>query len=133
MASRRAATAKADWRTLFRQSIARSLVIAAAVALGLFTLFLTLAFLTHDGTDAAIHTAAGGNPANRMGSAGAWFADLGLIVGGVPAVLMLTLFGVMAWLLWVAVPLLYCKRQVIQVSLRILITGRAPHLLGPHR
>src|SRR3546814_20515569 len=78
MASRRAATAKADWRTVFRQSIARSLVIAAAAALGLFTLFLTLAFLTHDGTDAAIHTAAGGNPANWMGAAGAWFADLGL-------------------------------------------------------
>src|SRR3546814_16285286 len=66
MASRRAATAKADWRTLFRQSIARSLVIAAAVALGLFTLFLTLAFLTHDGTDAAIPTR---SEARRLGKA----------------------------------------------------------------
>src|SRR3546814_3052200 len=60
------------YTTLFRSS----LVIAAAAALGLFTLFLILAFLTHDGTDAAIHTAAGGNPANWMGAAGAWFADL---------------------------------------------------------
>src|SRR3546814_14442283 len=95
MASRRAATAKADWRTLFRQSIARSLVIAAAVAPGLFTLFLTLAFLTHDGTDAAIHTAAGGNPANWLGSAGAWFAALGLFVGRVPVVLLLPPVGLL--------------------------------------
>ena len=58
MASRKAITAKADWRSVFRQSIARSLVIAAAVALGVFTLFLALALLTYDGTDAAIHTAA---------------------------------------------------------------------------
>src|SRR3546814_15915258 len=65
MASRRAATAKADWRTVFRQSIARSLVIAAAAALGLFTLFLPLAFLTHDGHDAAIHTAEIGRAAGR--------------------------------------------------------------------
>ena len=48
MASRKAAPAKADWRTVFRQSIARSIVIAAAAALGLFTLFLTLAFATYD-------------------------------------------------------------------------------------
>src|SRR3546814_10484572 len=77
MASRRAATAKSDSRTVFRQRIARSLVIAAAAALGLITLFLTLAFLHHDGTEAAIHTTAGGNPANRMGAAGAWCAEIG--------------------------------------------------------
>src|SRR3546814_13436 len=131
MASRRAATAKADWRTLFRQSIARSLVIAAAVALGLFTLFLTLAFLTHDGTDAAIHTAAGGNPANWMGSAGAWFADLGLFVGGVPVVLLLPLFGVMAWRLWVATPQPYWKRQLIAVCVAITLIGLGAQLWAP--
>src|SRR3546814_11377271 len=67
--------------------------------------------LTHDGTDAAIHTAAGGNPANWMGAAGAWFADLGLFVGGVPIVLLLPLFGVMAWRLWAATAQPYWKRQ----------------------
>ena len=51
MASRKAAPIKADWRTVFRQSIARSLVIAAAAALGLFTLFLALALVTYDSTD----------------------------------------------------------------------------------
>src|SRR3546814_18305328 len=80
MASRKAAATKADWRTVFRQSIARSLVIAAAVALGLFTLFLALALITYDSTDAALNTAPHGTAANWMGSAGAWFADLGLSI-----------------------------------------------------
>src|SRR3546814_8516250 len=122
MASRRAATAKADWRTVFRQSIARSLVIAAAAALGLFTLFLTLAFLTHDVTDAAIHTAAGGNPANWMGAAGAWFADLGLLFGGVTIVMLLPRFGVMAWRLWAATAQPSWKRQFVALGVE---KGRA--------
>ena len=46
MASRKPVAGKADWRTIFRQSIARSVVIAAAVGLAAFTIFLTLAFLT---------------------------------------------------------------------------------------
>ena len=76
MASRKAAPVKADWRTVFRASIARSLVIAAAALLALFTLFLALALLTYDSTDAALNTAAQGTAANWMGNAGAWFADL---------------------------------------------------------
>src|SRR5690606_28332013 len=104
MASRKAATAKADWRTVFRASIARSMVIGAAAALALFTLFLTLALITHDSTDAAIHTAAGGNPSNWMGSAGAWFADLLLFVGGGPGVLRFPLLGCIAWPHWAQTP-----------------------------
>jgi hypothetical protein len=96
MASRKAASAKADWRTVFRQSIARSLVIAAALALAAFTLFFALALLTYDSTDAALNTAAGGSAANWMGHAGAWFADLGLSVGGAPIALLVPLFGIMA-------------------------------------
>ncbi len=131
MASRKAVTAKADWRTVFRQSIARSLVIAAAAALGLFTLFLTLAFLTHDGNDAAIHTAAGGRPANWMGASGAWFADLGLFVGGVPVVLLLPLLGVMAWRLWAAEAQPYWKRQLVAVVVAITLVGLGAQLWAP--
>src|SRR3546814_20451008 len=104
MASRKAAPAKADWRTLFRKSIARSLVIAAAVALGLFKLSLTLVFLIHDGTDAATTTAAGGKSANWLGCSGAWLADLSLLVAVVPVVMMLPTFVLMRWRSWVARP-----------------------------
>ncbi|HRE36753.1 MAG TPA: DNA translocase FtsK 4TM domain-containing protein, partial [Sphingopyxis terrae] len=123
MASRKAASAKADWRTVFRQSIARSLVIAAALALAAFTLFFALALLTYDSTDAALNTAAGGSAANWMGHAGAWFADLGLSVGGAPIVLLVPLFGVMAWRLWAAEPQPYWLRQLAYCFAGILLVG----------
>ncbi len=131
MASRRAITAKADWRTVFRASIARSLVIAAAVALGLFTLFLTLALITYDGTDAAIHTAAGGNPSNWMGSAGAWFADLMLFVGGGAIILLLPLLGIIAWRLWAMTPQPWWKRQLAFAFAAILLVGLGLQLWAP--
>ncbi len=131
MASRRAASAKADWRSVFRASIARSLVIAAAVALGLFTLFLTLALITHDSTDAAIHTAAGGKVSNWMGGAGAWFADLMLFVGGGAIILLPPLLGIVAWRLWTATPQPYWKRQLGFMFVAILLVGLGLQLWAP--
>ncbi|MEI4506140.1 DNA translocase FtsK 4TM domain-containing protein [Sphingopyxis sp. CCNWLW253] len=131
MASRKAAPAKADWRTVFRQSIARSLVIAAAVALGLFTLFLTLALVTYDSTDAALNTAAHGTAANWMGGAGAWFADLGLSIGGAPIVLLLPLLGIIAWRLWTGEAQPYWPRQLAYSFIGILLVGLGAELWSP--
>jgi S-DNA-T family DNA segregation ATPase FtsK/SpoIIIE len=131
MASRKAITAKADWRTVFRQSIARSLVIAAAVVLAAFTLFLTFALLTYDSTDAALNTAANGNAANWMGSAGAWFADLGLSIGGAPIALLLPLLGIFAWRLWTREPQPYWVRQLGYSFAGILFVGLGAELWAP--
>lgn len=131
MASRKPIAAKADWRTVFRASIARAMVIAAAGALGLFTLFLTLALLTHDSTDAAIHTAAGAAPSNWMGSTGAWFADFLLFVGGAAIILLLPLLGILSWRLWVAAPQPYWKRQIAFVFAGILLAGLGAQLWAP--
>jgi len=131
MASRKPIAAKADWRTVFRQSIARSLVIAAAVALAAFTLFLTLALLTYDSTDAALNTAAGGTAANWMGAPGAWFADLGLSIGGAPIALLLPLLGIMAWRLWTGEPQPYRVRQLAYSFAGILLAGLGAELWAP--
>lgn len=129
MASRKAAPGKADWRTVFRQSIARSLVIAAAALLGLFTLFLTLALVTYDATDSAFNTAAGGSPTNLMGGAGARFADMGLFIGGAPIVLLVPLLGLFAWRLWTGKPQPYWPRQLIYALIGILLAGLGAQLL----
>lgn len=129
MASRKAASAKADWRTVFRQSIARSLVIAAAALLGLFTLFLTLAFVTYDATDSAFNTAAGGTPTNLMGGLGARFADMGLFIGGAPIILLLPLLGIFSWRLWTGEPQPYWLRQLIYAFIGILLAGLGAQLL----
>ena len=131
MASRKAPPAKADWRTVFRQSIARSLVIAGAVALGLFTLFLTLALVTYDSTDAALNTAAHGTAANWMGGAGAWFADLGLSIGGAGIALLLPLLGIMAWRLWSGEAQPYWPRQLAYSFIGILLVGLGAELWAP--
>lgn len=131
MASRKPVAGKADWRTIFRQSIARSLVIAAAVGLAAFTIFLTLAFLTYDSTDAALNTAANGNAANWMGGPGAWFADLGLSIGGAPIVLLLPLLGIMAWRLWSGEPQPFWPRQLAYSFAGILLVGLGAELWAP--
>ncbi|MBL0769348.1 DNA translocase FtsK 4TM domain-containing protein [Sphingopyxis sp. DHUNG17] len=131
MASRRAASTKADWRSVFKASIARSLVIAAAALLGAFTLFLTLALVTYDSTDSALNTAAGGDAANWMGRAGAWFADLGLSIAGAPVVLLLPLLGILAWRLWKGDPQPYWKRQLAYSLAGILLIGLGAELWAP--
>ena len=131
MASRRAINAKADWRTVFRQSIARSLIIAAAALLALFTLFLTLALATYDSTDESLNTAAGGDAANWMGGAGARFADLGLLIGGLPVVLLLPLLAIFAWRLWTGVAQPYWLRQLAYCFAGILLIGLGAELLAP--
>ena len=131
MASRRAINAKADWRTVFRQSIARSLVIAAAALLALFTLFLTLALATYDSTDGALNTAAGGDAANWMGAAGAWFADFGLSIGGAPIALLLPLLAVFAWRLWTGAPQPFWLRQLAYCFAGILLVGLGAELWAP--
>ncbi|HET6537566.1 MAG TPA: DNA translocase FtsK 4TM domain-containing protein [Sphingopyxis sp.] len=123
MASRKPVAQKADWQRLFRQSIARSISLAAAALLALATLFVALALLTHDGSDAAMHTAAGGQPANWMGSAGAWIADFLLFLGGIAIALLLPLMAVMAWRLTKMTPQPFWKRQWACLFFAILLAG----------
>src|SRR3546814_16136144 len=66
-----------------------------------------------------------------MGAAGAWFADLGLFVGGVPIVLLLPLFGVMAWRLWAATAQPYWKRPFVAMGVAIMRVGVGAQLWAP--
>lgn len=128
MASRKPVAKKADWRIVFRQSVARTVVIGAALALGLFTLFLALSLLTYDSTDAALNTAANGQPNNWMGGSGAWFASLMLFVGGLGSALLVPLLGMMAWRLWTLKPQKTWKRQFATMFVAILLIGIGLHL-----
>ncbi len=128
MASRKPVAQKADWRIVFRQSIKRSLVIGAAMALALFTLFLTLSLLTYDSTDAALNTAANGHPNNWMGSSGAWAASFLLFIGGLGSFLLLPMLGLMSWRLWTQKDQSGWKRQWVIMFIAILCMGIGLHL-----
>jgi DNA segregation ATPase FtsK/SpoIIIE, S-DNA-T family len=131
MAGGRAQTRNVDWRTTFRQSLSRISLLAAAVLLFAFTLFLLLALLTYDSNDAALHTAAAGVQGNWMGSAGAWLADFLLFVGGIGTVLLVPLVAIFAVRLWRGDEQPRWKRQIVQLLGGALLIGLAAELWSP--
>jgi len=83
-----------DWREKLRDSVrlfamrtVGTLLVAGSLALG-------VALATHDSTDPSFSTAAGGPPANWVGTAGAYASDLLLMLFGPAAVLLLPLLAV---------------------------------------
>ncbi len=128
MASQRAQMTRVDWRTTFRQSLSRISWLAAAVLMFALSLFLLLALVTYDATDAALHTAAGGAQANWMGGAGAWAADFLLFVGGIGMVLLIPLTGLLAARMWRGDALGAWRRQLAMVLTAALLIGLGAEL-----
>ena len=66
-----------------------------------------------------------------MGSIGAWFADLGLSIGGVGIALLVPLLGLLAWRLWLGEPQPYWPRQLAYSFVGILLVGLGAELWSP--
>jgi S-DNA-T family DNA segregation ATPase FtsK/SpoIIIE len=78
--------------------VARGLREAAAIGLGVIALILLLALLSFDARDAGFSYTGSGDPIhNRVGSAGAWLADLLYFLFGRPSLLIPLALGVMAF------------------------------------
>jgi S-DNA-T family DNA segregation ATPase FtsK/SpoIIIE len=92
--------ARVDWRAAMRRALRRSAEIGGAIALFAGMVFLALALISYHQTDPSASTAAGGQVANWMGGAGAWFAERALFLFGPVAVLFLPLLYVFARKLW---------------------------------
>ena len=122
---------RVDWRTTFRQSIARISWLAAAVLLFGFTVFLLLALVTYDSTDDAINTAAGSAITNWMGAAGATVADAVLFIGGIGSVLLVPLLAVFAVRMWRGEDQPRWKRQLVLLLGGALLLGLAAELWSP--
>ncbi|MCB2066152.1 MAG: DNA translocase FtsK 4TM domain-containing protein [Erythrobacter sp.] len=90
----------ADWKAAFRHSLARSVQLGGATLLFAFTLFLALALVSYNQTDASMSTAAGDVIGNWMGAPGAYVADFVLTIFGLASVLVLPLTYVMGRKLW---------------------------------
>ena len=78
-----------DWRDSLRASVRRfalrcwgALLVGVAIA-------AAVALLTHNSTDPSFTTAAGGPPANWLGSVGAYASDMLLLLFGMGSVLLL--------------------------------------------
>ena len=82
-----------DWREKLRESVRLLTVRTAGGLLVALSLALGVALATHDSTDPSFSTAAGGPPANWVGSPGAHASDLMLMLFGPAAVLFLPILA----------------------------------------
>ena len=85
MATRVADEEGPGWREGMARGFARSGGLAGAIALATLAFLLALALVSYRPSDAALNTAAGGQPQNWVGDAGAWASDLLLSLFG-PAI-----------------------------------------------
>ena len=83
-----------------RRALRRSAELGGSVVLFGAMLFLALALVSYEQTDASSSTAAGGAVQNWVGPAGAWAADAALSLFGLVSVLLLPLLYVFARKLW---------------------------------
>ncbi|HEX8842336.1 MAG TPA: DNA translocase FtsK 4TM domain-containing protein, partial [Sphingomicrobium sp.] len=86
-----------DWRDALRESVRRFFIRTGGAVLFALSGAGALALATHSPTDPSLSTAAGGNPANWIGTSGAYASDALLLVFGLGAVLfvpVLALAGV---------------------------------------
>jgi len=85
-----------DWRAALKQSVNRTSELLGAAALLLLALFLALAMISYNQTDASISTAAGGGTTNWMGAPGAYAADMLFLAFGPVSALILPMLWVFA-------------------------------------
>ena len=92
--------AQVNWRATLRHAARRATEIGGAGLLLGGMVFLALALISYHQTDPSWSTAAGGPPANWMGTPGAWVAERALFLFGPVSVLFLPLLYVGARKLW---------------------------------
>ncbi len=92
--------AQVNWRATLRRAARRAAEIGGAGLLLAGMVFLALALISYHQTDPSWSTAAGGPPANWMGTPGAWAAERALFLFGPVSVLFLPLLYVGARKLW---------------------------------
>ena len=83
-----------DWREALGNAVRRFAVRTWGALLVALSLAGALALATHDATDPSLTTAAGGPPANWLGSSGAYFSDAALLLFGLGAAFLLPVVAI---------------------------------------
>ena len=83
-----------DWREALANAVRRFAVRTWGAMLLLLSLAAAVALATHSPTDPSLSTAAGGPPANWLGSSGAYFSDALLLLFGIGSALFLPVVAI---------------------------------------
>ena len=97
MATRASSGTIGSWATGASAFFARTLRRLSGAGLLLLAAALAVALASHDMTDASLSTAAGGEPANWLGSTGAYVSDFLYQLFGLASLLFLPLVAVAGW------------------------------------
>jgi S-DNA-T family DNA segregation ATPase FtsK/SpoIIIE len=129
MATSGVAAEKPTMRDVARAAMRRSGTMIAGLIVLACVLLIAFALATYKPTDPALNTAAGGAPANLLGPAGAWIADLLLSLFGPPAALLLPLGLIAGIRLWRGISPGRWKRALAIATLGVILFGIALSLL----
>jgi S-DNA-T family DNA segregation ATPase FtsK/SpoIIIE len=83
-----------DWRDALREAVRRMAIRTWGAVLLAISIAGTLALASHNPTDPSLSTAAGGPPANWLGSFGAYFSDILLLLFGLGSALFMPVIAI---------------------------------------
>ena len=113
------------WRNSIQAGARRSAALLGGAALALMIVLMAVALVSYHPSDVSFNTASGQAAANRLGSPGAYFADLMFTLAGIPGVLILPLGLLIAWRLWRDVPLGHWGRALRDCVIGIALMAGA--------
>jgi S-DNA-T family DNA segregation ATPase FtsK/SpoIIIE len=114
-----------DWRDALRVAVRRFAVRTVGILLVLVSVAGALALATHSPTDPSLSTAAGGPPANWLGSTGAYASDALLLVFGLGSIFFLPVIAVTGWRMLRLQPGGRMSRGLLVAALGALLLGVA--------
>ena len=114
-----------DWREALANAVRRFAVRAWGAMLLLLSLAAAVALATHNPTDPSLSTAAGGQPTNWLGSPGAYFSDLLLLLFGIGSALFVPVVAVAGLRMLRLEPAGHTGRGLLVAALGAVLLGTA--------
>ncbi|PKP92941.1 MAG: cell division protein FtsK [Alphaproteobacteria bacterium HGW-Alphaproteobacteria-16] len=114
-----------QWRDTMKAGARRSGALIGAIVLFVFTLLAVVAIGTYSSSDPSLNTAAGGPVRNLLGPVGSYLADLLLVLGGLPVVLMAPVGLILGLRLWRGEPVGGWARMLGGAALGVALMGAA--------